>query len=78
MPYRLIYAGLGLVAVAAVALGIVLSTEGEEIVLPGALEDVWKALHGAVIRAGGGAVGHTAAEELRVEAGQAAWGPDWE
>lgn len=40
MPYRLIYTGLGLIAVAAVALGIVLSTDGEEVVLPGALEDV--------------------------------------
>lgn len=40
MPYRLIYIGLGLIAVAAITLGIVLSTEGDEIVLPDALESV--------------------------------------
>ena len=40
MSYRLIYLGLGLVAVAAIAFGIVLSTEGEEIVLPGPIEAV--------------------------------------
>lgn len=40
MPYRLVYIGLGLIGVAAIALGFVLSTEGEEIVLPDALEAV--------------------------------------
>lgn len=40
MPYRLIYIGLGLIGVAAIALGIVFATEGEQVVLPGALEDV--------------------------------------
>ena len=40
MSYRLIYIGLGLVGVAAVALGFLLSTEGEEVVLPEALESV--------------------------------------
>jgi hypothetical protein len=40
MSYRLIYVGLGLVALAAIALGILLSTEGEEIVLPGPVESV--------------------------------------
>jgi hypothetical protein len=40
MSYRWIYLGLGLVAVAAIAFGIVLSTEGEEIVLPGPIEAV--------------------------------------
>ncbi len=40
MSYRLIYIGLGLVGVAAVVLGFVLSTEGEEVVLPEALESV--------------------------------------
>lgn len=40
MSYRLIYIGLGLVGLAAVALGFVLSTEGAEVVLPEALESV--------------------------------------
>ncbi len=40
MSYRLIYLGLGLVAVAAITVGILLSTEGEEIVLPGPIEAV--------------------------------------
>lgn len=40
MPYRLIYIGLGLIAVAAIALGIVLSPDGEEIVLPEPVESV--------------------------------------
>lgn len=40
MPYRLIYLGLGLVLVAAVALGIAFTTEGEEIALPEPLESV--------------------------------------
>lgn len=40
MPYRFIYIGLGLIAVAAIALGILLSPEGEEVVLPGPVESV--------------------------------------
>ncbi|MGH8946747.1 MAG: hypothetical protein ACRDVL_11455 [Acidimicrobiia bacterium] len=40
MPYRLIYIGLGLVAVAAVALGITLHREGETTELPQPVESV--------------------------------------
>jgi len=40
MSYRLIYLGLGLVAVAAIAFGIAFATEGEEIELPGPIESV--------------------------------------
>jgi hypothetical protein len=40
MSYRLIYLGLGLVAVAAIAFGIAFATEGEEIALPGPIESV--------------------------------------
>ncbi len=40
MPYRLIYIGLGLVGIAAIALGIALSTDGEETVLEEPLEAV--------------------------------------
>ena len=40
MPYRLLYIGLGLVAVAAIAFGFAFFSEGEELVLPGALESV--------------------------------------
>lgn len=40
MPYRLIYIGLALVGVAAVALGIALSREGESVELPGPIESV--------------------------------------
>lgn len=40
MSYRLIYLGLGLVAVAAIAFGIAFATEGDEIVLPGPIESV--------------------------------------
>ncbi|MDX1469552.1 MAG: hypothetical protein R3258_09430 [Acidimicrobiia bacterium] len=40
MPYRLIYLGLGLVAVAAVALGLALAPEGTPIDLPGPVESV--------------------------------------
>lgn len=40
MPYRLIYIGLGLVGLAAIALGVVFAVEGEEVVLPGPLESV--------------------------------------
>lgn len=41
MPYKLIYIGLGLIAVAAIALGLVLSTEGDPLVLPEPLESVY-------------------------------------
>ena len=40
MPYRLIYIGLGLVGVAAIALGLVFSTDGEAADLPESLESV--------------------------------------
>lgn len=40
MPYRLIYVGLGLIAVAAVAIGIALSPEGTRVDLPPPLESV--------------------------------------
>jgi hypothetical protein len=40
MPYRLIYLGLGLVAVAVIALGIVLNRSGEELVLPEQVEAI--------------------------------------
>lgn len=40
MPYRLLYIGLGLFAVAAIAFGLVFSAEGDEEILPGALESV--------------------------------------
>ena len=40
MPYRLIYAGLGLLAVAAVALGILLSPSGDTVDLPDPVESI--------------------------------------
>jgi hypothetical protein len=40
MPYRLIYIGLGLVAVAAIAFGFAFSPEGDAIELPGPVEAV--------------------------------------
>lgn len=40
MPYRLIYLGLGLVAIAAIALGLVLNRSGEQLVLPEQLEKI--------------------------------------
>lgn len=40
MPYRLIYIGLGLVGLAAIALGVVFSTNGTATDLPEALESV--------------------------------------
>lgn len=40
MPYRAIYIGLGLIGVAAIALGVLLSPEGEEVTLPGPIEAV--------------------------------------
>lgn len=41
MPYRYIYIGLGLVALAAVAFGIALSGDGEPVILPDAVESVY-------------------------------------
>lgn len=40
MPYRLIYTGLGLVALAAVVFGLVFSTNGEAVELPEPIEKV--------------------------------------
>lgn len=40
MPYRLIYIGLGLIAVAAIAFGIAFSTEGDVVVVPEPVEAV--------------------------------------
>lgn len=40
MPYRLIYAGLALVGVAVITLGILLTPEGESVELPGPIESV--------------------------------------
>ena len=40
MPYRLIYIGLGLIAIAAVAFGLAFSPEGNEVALHGPLEAV--------------------------------------
>ncbi len=40
MPYRLIYIGLGLVGLAAIALGLVFSTDGAAADLPESLESV--------------------------------------
>lgn len=40
MPYRLIYAGLALVGVAAIALGVVLSPTGDTVDLPGPVESI--------------------------------------
>lgn len=40
MPYRLIYVGLALIAIAAVTLGIALSPEGQEVELPDPIESV--------------------------------------
>lgn len=40
MPYRLIYIGLALVAVAAIAFGIAFGREGEQLTLPDQIEDV--------------------------------------
>jgi hypothetical protein len=40
MPYRLIYLGLGLIAVAVIALGIVLNRSGDEIALPEQIEAI--------------------------------------
>lgn len=40
MPYRWLYIGLGLVAIAAIAFGLIFYAEGEEQTLPGVLESV--------------------------------------
>lgn len=40
MPYRLIYIGLALVAIAAIAFAVVFSPEGEAVELPGPVEAV--------------------------------------
>lgn len=40
MPYRLIYLGLALVAIAAIVLGVALSPEGDSVELPGPVESV--------------------------------------
>lgn len=40
MPYRWIYVGLGLIAVAAIAFGIAFGGEGEELALPDRLERI--------------------------------------
>lgn len=40
MPYRLIYVGLGLVAVAAIVFGVVLSPDGESVELPDPVEAI--------------------------------------
>ena len=41
MPYRFIYIGLGLLAVAAIALGVAFSESGEPVVMPSAIEAVY-------------------------------------
>jgi hypothetical protein len=41
VPYRFIYIGLGLVAIAAIALGVALSGGGEPVVMPEAIESVY-------------------------------------
>lgn len=50
MPYRMIYLGLGLLAVAVVTLGFVFAREGEPIDLPGPIEAVSPAPGDRVIR----------------------------
>lgn len=50
MPYRLIYIGLGLLAVGAIALGLVLAREGTPVELPGPLEAVSPSPGETVIR----------------------------
>lgn len=50
MPYRLFYIGLGLLAVAAVALGALLTQEGDPIELPGPIEAVTPNPEETVIR----------------------------
>jgi hypothetical protein len=50
MPYRLVYLGLGLLAVAAVVLGVVLNQEGDPVELPPPLEDVSPAPNDVALR----------------------------
>jgi hypothetical protein len=50
VPYRLIYAGLALLAVAVVALGVALAPEGDPVELPGPIEAVSPAPGETVIR----------------------------
>lgn len=50
MTYRLVYGGLGLLAVAAIALGMALSREGEPVELPAPVENVSPAPGATVIR----------------------------
>lgn len=40
MPYRLIYLGLGLIAIAAIAFGLAFARDGTPLVLPDPIEDV--------------------------------------
>jgi len=40
MPYRLVYLGLGLVAIAAIAFGIAFNRSGDELVLPDQIEAI--------------------------------------
>lgn len=50
VPYRLIYIGLGLLVIAAVALGAALARDGQTIELPGPIESVSPAPGARVIR----------------------------
>lgn len=50
MPYRLVYAGLGLLAIATIALGIAFVPRGEPTVLPGPVEEVFPKPGDSVIR----------------------------
>ncbi len=50
VSYRFIYVGLGLLAVAAIVLGVVFAQEGEPVVLPGPIESVSPAPNSRVIR----------------------------
>jgi hypothetical protein len=64
MPYRYIYIGLALIGVAAIALGIALSPEGDAIELPGPVE--------AVSPEPGSLVPQQAAVEIDLEVGYVA------
>lgn len=52
VPYRLIYAALGLLAVAAVALGAVFATEGDPVELTGPIEAIAPNPGSTIIRQG--------------------------
>ncbi len=71
MPYRYIYAGLGLVGLAAIVFGVLLSPEGEALELPGPIE--------AVSPAPGSQVPLQASVEIDLEVGYIAqiWIDDW-